>query len=326
MTQPSQNPNAPEGSPPLDNELKQTAHQLLHIQRKNRLRRFFFLQGLVVVGASISALGYVLFQLPYQLAAGGVTGLAIIINQFLHLPQGLLVFLLTAPLMVWGFFQLGRWRFLFSTIVAVSVFSLATDIFNTLLPGMLDPYPITDNRLLASIYAGLLFGVGLGLVSRAGGTMGGSSVPARILHKKTGFPMSQSFMIVDMSVILLAGLVFDWERALLAFLTMILYGIASDFVLEGASQVRTAVIVSDRVDLIRYGLEEALGGTVNVWPISGGYSASKKTMIYCTVNRAQASDLRFAVGQIDPDAFLVLGIAQQAWGGPVFRPLRKADG
>jgi len=307
----------------IERQFQEEARRLLYLKPKNQLLRMVYLQSIAVVGAVVAALGYVLFQLPFKIASGGVTGLAIILNNYLSIPQGLLVFLLTLPLIVWGFFQLGRWKFLLSTIVAVSAFSLATDIFILILPKLLTPYPITDNELLASIYAGILFGAGMGLVYRSGGTMGGSSVPARILHKKTGFPMSQSFMIVDVSIILLAGLVFRWELALLAFLTMVLYGIVSDIVLEGSSQVRTAVIISRKAHILRCGLMQSLGRSVSILPVTGGYSGDEKTMIYCTLSRSQVADLRFAVTRIDPDAFMVLGIAQQAWGGVNFKPLSK---
>jgi uncharacterized membrane-anchored protein YitT (DUF2179 family) len=105
--------------------------------------------------------------------------------------------------------------------------------------------------LLASIYAGVLFGVGMGAIYRAGGTIGGTSVPARILYEWLGFPLSQSYLFTDGAIIFIAGLIFNWGVALLAILTLVLSGTVSDMVLEGVSQVRTATIVTQKPDEVR---------------------------------------------------------------------------
>jgi uncharacterized membrane-anchored protein YitT (DUF2179 family) len=279
-------------------------------------------QSVVVVGAAVAAFAFTVFQVPFRLAAGGVSGLAILTNHYTGLSEGLLVFLFNLPLMVLGFFHLGRWHFLLKTVIGVGAFTAFAEFFRIQMPHTLANWPITDDPLLAAIYAGILFGVGIGMIYRAGGSIGGSSIPARILHNYTGFPLSQTFLYVDLSVILAAGFIFRWEMALLAFLTMILGGIVSDLTLEGASQARTAMIITDKADALSQALMYELQRGVSLLPATGAYTGAPRTMIYCTVLRSQVAYLKYLVQRIDPDAHLVVGVVQQAWGGKGFKALK----
>ena len=277
--------------------------------------RVFSQQTQIVLGALMAALGFTMFQVPFNIAAGGVTGIGIILNHFIPVPVGITVLALNIPLMVIGYFFLGRWRFVVSTVMAVFCFSLSVDFFNIFLPKVNDSWPITEDMLLASIYAGVLFGVGMGIIQRTGGTAGGSSIVARIIYEQYGFPMSQSYLFADGMIILISGLVFSWEVALLATLTLVLCGIFSDFVLEGASQVRTATIVTNKPEDVTYAILYQLQRGVSLWPVEGGHLKKSRTIVFCTVLRSRVADLKYAVTTVDPDAFIVIGVAQQVIGG-----------
>jgi uncharacterized membrane-anchored protein YitT (DUF2179 family) len=271
-------------------------------------------QGMIAVGAGFAALAYALFQVPFQIAAGGVGGFGIVVNHFTGWPVGLVFFALNLPLMWLGYRKLDGMRFVASTVFAVVVFSAASDAFVAHLPNLMRRYPLSEDLLLNAIYAGIIYGLGSGLIYRAGGTIGGTSIPARIIHKTTGFSISQSYLFTDLAVILLAGFVFSWEKAMLALLALLLGGMTADFVLEGASQVRTAMIVTDKPVALSGALMQHLGRGVSVWPVVGAFTDTEHTMIYCTVRRSQIFDLRYTVSRLDPDAFLVVGVAQNAWG------------
>ena len=183
---------------------------------------------LLLAGALISAAGFSLFQVPYNIAAGGVSGIAILINHFTGWPVSTLYLLMNVPLFVLGFFYLGRWRFFFSTALVVVIFSFATGWFNQNLPLLLATYPITDNVLLSAIWAGLVGGIGGGLVYWAGATLGGTAIVGRIIQVKTGLSLSQIYLFVDGAIVLAAGIIFGWETALYAMLTLLLSGLATD--------------------------------------------------------------------------------------------------
>lgn len=289
--------------------------ELFEQPRMIMLARLLWNQSRIAIGSLLAALGFSLFQVPFKLAAGGITGVGIILNHFTEFPIGLTVLALNIPLLILGFFQLGRWRFLVSTVLAVFLFSFGIDIFNIYLPQINDKWPITSDLLLASIYAGVLFGIGTGIVYRAGGTVGGTSITARIFYERMGFPMSQSYLFTDGAIILLAGLIFNWEVALLATLTLVLAGIFSDFVLEGVSQVRTVSIVTQKPDDVRWAILYELRRGVSLWSIEGGYSQSPRTLVFCTIMRSRVADLKYTISTVDPKAFIVIGVAQQVVGG-----------
>ncbi len=266
------------------------------------------------LGAVIVAIGFSLFQVPFNLAAGGITGVAIIVRNFIELPTGALFLILNLPLMFIGYRYLGRWQFLIRTILSVLVFSITTDFLSYVMPKVLVNFPMTSNMLLSSIYAGLVTGIGSGLIYRAGGTIGGTSVITRIIQRRTGIPLSQLYLIVDGTIIILAVFTFGWEIALHAMLVLMVAGIASDFALEGPSVVRTASIVTDQPRELAEALMGRLHRGVSIWEITGGYTGQKRSMVFCTVNRAQISELKQVVSDMNPDAFVVIGNAQQALG------------
>ncbi|MGD8286847.1 MAG: YitT family protein [Desulfobacterales bacterium] len=268
----------------------------------------------LILGAVIVAIGFSLFQVPFNLAAGGITGVTIIVRDFFDLPSGVLYLILNLPLMTIGYRSLGQWQFLIRTILSVLVFSVATDILSYTMPRILANFPMTSDMLLSSIYAGLITGIGSGLIYRAGGTIGGTSVITRIIQRKTGIPLSQLYLIVDGTIILLAVFTFGWEIALHAILVLMIGGIASDFALEGPSVVRTASIVTDQPRELADELMGRLHRGVSIWEITGGYTGQKRSMVFCTVNRAQIFELKQVVSDVNPDAFVVIGNAQQALG------------
>jgi uncharacterized membrane-anchored protein YitT (DUF2179 family) len=270
----------------------------------------------------LAAFGYSMFQVPYDIAAGGIGGLSIIINHFTGWPVGTLYLIMNIPLLILGYFYLGRWPFVIRTILAVFIFSVVTDVFVAYLPGMLGSYPLTKDILLSAIYSGLVGGIGAGLVYQAGGTIGGTGIIGRIIQQKTGVPLSQIYLYTDGVIVLTAGAVFGWEIALYALLTLFLAGLASDYTLEGPSSVRTATIITNQPDVLSQALIHGLGRGVSQWPIVGGYTGETHAMLICTIYRPQVNDLKQIVGQVDPKAFVTIGIAHQAFGGG-FNPLIK---
>jgi uncharacterized membrane-anchored protein YitT (DUF2179 family) len=102
---------------------------------------------------------------------------------------------------------------------------------------------------------------------------------------------------------------------MLALITLVLTGIFSDYVLEGTAQTRTVSIVSKNANRIRDAVVHELHRGVSHWDVTGGYSGEHRTMLYFTVLRSRIYDVKFIVSRIDPDAFMVVGVSQQTWGG-----------
>jgi uncharacterized membrane-anchored protein YitT (DUF2179 family) len=269
---------------------------------------------LLVAGACLAAFAYAMFQVPFNIVAGGVSGISIIVNDFVGWPVGLIFWLLNLPLLVVGFFYLGRWGFLLRTLIASTIFSIATDQFLLHMPQWLSQYPLTDDLLLNTIYGGIVGGIGGGLIYRAGGTMGGTGIIGRIIQKKTGQPLSQVYFYTDGFIILLAGLLFGWHIALYGFLMLFLNGLASDYTLEGPSSARTATIITNHPQAVIDELMEHLHRGVSFWEVTGGFTGQKRYLVLCTVTRPQVGEMKQLVARADPQAFVTIGVSHEAMG------------
>ncbi|MFO7678898.1 MAG: YitT family protein [Chloroflexota bacterium] len=269
---------------------------------------------LLVTGTCIISLGYVLFQVPFNIVAGGLSGLALIINNFTGWPIGAMYWVMNIPMLILGFIYLGRWPFLVRTLLAVTIFSFLVDWLQLILPGLIEPYPVTNNLLLATVYGGIVGGVGAGILYRAGGTIGGTSIIGRVLQLKTGLPLSQTYFFADGVIILLAGLVFGWEIALYGLLMMFINGLASDYTLEGPSTTRVATIITNFPDEVSNALLTSLHRGVSYWQITGAYTGEQHYMLTCTVSRPQVAQVRRIISEADPHAFVTISMGHNALG------------
>ncbi|MFA7478882.1 MAG: YitT family protein [Vulcanimicrobiota bacterium] len=279
---------------------------------------------IISLGSAIAGAGYALFQVPHGIAAGGVSGLVVLINQFTGWPVGLMVALLNVPLLILGFYHLGGWRFLGRTVCGVAVFSVVSEIMLARMPQTLEVYPVTEDVLLNAIYAGVIAGVGTGIVFRAGGSLGGTGVIGRILQRKWGVPLSSIYLYTDGGIILLAGILLGWEAGLFAMLTLFLSGVATDHMLEGPSAVRTATIITKNPEAVSSALSKHLGRGATFWEVTGSYSKQRSAMVLCTIGRAQVNELIQVVRGVDKLAFLTIGVSHQAYGGN-FQPLKESS-
>lgn len=277
--------------------------------------------ALMTAGALVQIVNLNLFLIPSQIAPGGVSGAAIIINEFSGWPIGLTMLALNIPSLILGFRHLGRFRFLIRTLYVVLLYNLGTD----LVAGWFSFGSLSDDLLLNALFAGVVGGIATGLIYRGGGTAAGTGVLGRVLQMKTGLPVSQLYLFTDGGVILVAGLVFGWEKALYALITLFVWGLAADYVLEGPSVVRTAFIVTDAPEAVADAVFGELGLGVTAWPAEGMFTEVQHAVLFCTVSRPYARSLQKVVTQADPNAFLVIGQGHQASGGILRRLERKTS-
>lgn len=265
----------------------------------------------LAIGAAIDAVSVNIFFAPFKIAPGGVTGVAVILNHLdARLPIGLLILLGNIPIQIFGYRMLGGWRVVVRTVFYIVAYSLLVDV--------LKPYTSTievgTNVLLNAIFGGILGGVAGGLVLRAGGTQGGTSTLGRILQQQFGMPLSATSLYTDTAVVLLAGLVFGWEGALYAIVSLFVGGATADYVLEGPSVIRTATIITDKPDAIAELVMDEMGRGVTSWQGKGMFTEQSHTVLFITISRAQVSSLQRLVHHADANAFMVIGQGHVAYG------------
>ena len=276
---------------------------------------------LIAIGIVIGALSLIVFLQPLDIAPAGVAGASTLLNELFDTPIGLMIFLLNIPIQLAGYAMLPNGvRVIMRSVVIILVFSVVVDNLGPLVP----EGGLSDDRMLNALFGGITGGLGLGLIYRAGATFGGTSTLALILQRRFGFPMSTTFLCTDTLIIIAAGLVYGWEGALYSAISLFTAGLATDYVLEGPSVIRTAMIITDKPEEVAQRVFAGLQRGATSWKIKGEYTGVERAMLYVTVARSQVRDLKDEVSQVDPNAFIVIGMGHAAYGAG-FRRVRRLE-
>ncbi|WP_066633628.1 YitT family protein [Desulfolucanica intricata] len=262
----------------------------------------------VTVGVILTALGLDMFLVPNKIAAGGVSGLATILYYLFHMPVGLVMLLLNIPLFIMGFYRLGL-GFVIRSLYGTVALSVAVDILAPVLP-----VP-TGNLLLASLYGGILSGLGLGLVFRYKGTTGGTELLAAIIRTYTSMSTGQLLFLVDAAVVIAAGIVFNSaELALYALISIFVTAWLIDLVLEGFSYDRAFIIISEHSDKIAGVILKNLDRGVTALQGRGLYTGAQRDVLLSVVSRSEVSRLKEIVYEVDHRAFIIMTEVNEVLG------------
>ena len=273
--------------------------------------------GLLLAGALVQALAMRLFLVPGLLVSGGISGAAQIINHYVTFPLGVMIFVGNIPLFVLGWRFLGGPRFAIRTAFAVTSFSILTDLLVFFIPAS----GLTQDNVLNALFGGVLLGVGLGLVYLGQGTSGGSDILGRILNHRFGLSISQAYLVTDTIVVLAGGFAFSWEKALYGMVVIYVSGIAAEMISEGSSVFRTVMIITAETEAVKQTVLNVLERGVTILSGTGGYTSADRPILYCVVTRGEVNQLKQLVKEIDPKAFMVIGVAHEAMGEG-FKPLK----
>ena len=266
--------------------------------------------GLILVGALIQALSMTFFLVPAKLVSGGISGAGQLLHYSFGWPIGLIVLLGNLPLFILGWRYLGGPKFALRTILAIVAFSIFTDVSMKYLGAP----ALTNDPVLNTLYGGIVLGIGLGVVYLGRGTSGGTDILGRILNRQFGLSISMAYMITDSLVVILAGFFFGWEKALYGLIMIYLSGVAADRVLEGSNVIREAMIITDETEAIVKAVTDELDRGTTVLQAKGGFTGKDRPVIYCAVTASEVVRLKTIVHDLDPDAFMVVGHANEALG------------
>ena len=265
--------------------------------------------GIITLGAVIYALAFDWFVAPNQIAMGGVTGLAQIVNALVPvLPVGVLFILVNVPLFLAGWRLLGG-RLLVSSLYAMAVSSLAIDVI-----AWMHTFPPMD-PILATLYGGAGMGVGLGLVFSQGATTGGTDIIGKLLKLKFPWlPIGKLVMIPDMVVVILAAVVFGTvNAALYGLIQMYLLSKVMDMILYGWDTSRVAYIITDRWEETVQGLLDMNRG-VTLLQGKGAYTGAEKQVLLVAFRQREIVPIKRMLREIDPKAFFIVCDAHEILG------------
>jgi uncharacterized membrane-anchored protein YitT (DUF2179 family) len=261
----------------------------------------------ITVGSLIVALALDIFLVPNRIAAGGVTGLATIFFYVLQIPISWTIMVLNAILLLLCYRELGLQLVIRSLYGAV-----VTAVFVELLQYRV-PVP-THDLLLASIFGGILAGLGTGIVLRSGGTTGGTDLVARLINKFLPITLGQALLGADSMVIIMAGIFFNAELALYALLGLLATSQVIDLVQEGLGFAKAAFIITNHSEEVAQSIFKELGRGVTSLAGTGMYTGEWRPVLVSVVAKTEESRLKDVIYGVDAKAFVFFTDAREVMG------------
>ncbi|MEW9121218.1 MAG: YitT family protein [Thermotaleaceae bacterium] len=267
---------------------------------------------LITIGTLLMAIGLIFFLEPYTIAPGGVTGLAIVIYKVMGIPIDITNLVINIPLFIIALMTLGR-RFGLKTAYGTLMLSFFIRMLMTILGKNMI---IVQDLLLVSLYGGVLLGIGIGLVFRAGGTTGGTDLAASILNKY--FPtisIPKMMMAIDLMIVALAGIVNrKLETSLYSIIALYICVKIADFIVEDLNYGKAFFIISEESQAIGKEILTVLDRGVTLLKATGFYTGKDRDVILCIVDRSQVAKLKSIAYSIDKNAFMMVTTVHEVLG------------
>jgi len=270
---------------------------------KKWIKRYFF----IILGSLFVAIGLELFLIPNQIIDGGIIGVSIIMSEVTHLPLPLYIILLNLPFLLIGYKQIGK-TFAITTLFSISTLSLIVIIVNKF-------NVVTNDKFLATIFGGIILGIGVGMIIRNGGSLDGTEVIAILANKRFGFSVGEIVMFFNIFIMTFAGIVFTWESAMYSLIAYFIAFKTIDIVIEGLDESKSVTIISEKTDEIAEKIMARLGRGVTYIYGKGGYSKEPKEILYVIVTRLELAKLKSIVEETDQMAFLAIEHVHDVIGG-----------
>ena len=270
-----------------------------------KLKEYF----LATVGVAIVAFGLEYFFFPLDIAAGGVSGLALAINQLVEINPSILVFIFNIILFALAFLVIGS-SFGAKSIYATVMLSVIMWSFEN----FLSPRAITDNLVLACIFGSAVLAIGTAITFYQNASTGGTSIVAKIINKYFHLPIGQGLLLADCTVTLLAIYSFGVEKGLFGLLSAILIGILVDKFIAGINPVKQVFIITNKEKLIVNFINNEINRGCTILSGKGGYSKENMTVIYTVLSSNQFITLKQFIKLNNPEAFLTVSESTEALG------------
>ena len=249
---------------------------------------------IVVVGSFIIAFAFNAFLVPHEILSSGISGIAILVGLITPFDTGILNFVMNVPLLILGYYKLGK-QITLNTLVCV----LSLSVFLYVIPAV----SITDNILLSAIFGGAIGGVGIGLIMKYSGTSGGMDIIAIIISRSSNFSVGLLLTGMNSVIVLISGMIFNWEIALYTLLSIYITGKAIDTFYTNHEKI-TMQIITTVAEPIRQELLASIYRGVTVTEGYGGYTLEKKYILMMVVTRYETAQIKQIVRKHDEQAFI----------------------
>jgi len=258
------------------------------------INKVFFM----ILGAVLASIGLEIFLIPNNIIDGGMTGISIMASYLTKVQLGIFIFIFNLPFVIIGYKQIGK-TFAISTIFSVICFSIGVTLLHPI-PG------ITQDILLATIFGGIILGVGVGLIIRNGGSLDGTEIVAIILDKRSAFSIGEIVMFFNLFILGSSGFIFGWDRAMYSLIAYFIAFKTIDITVQGLDESKAVIIVSDKNKDISEAIIDRLGRGLTFLEGKGAYSGNETNVIYVVLSRLEIAKLKNIVNGFDEDALITI--------------------
>ena len=274
---------------------------------KNRKKILSLL--MVIVGNILYTLTIKLFLLPANLISCGTTGIALVVNHYLHIPMSGFIFIFNTVMLGIGWLVLGR-KFAMTTVLSSILYPVLLEILNRTLGDVM----LTENILLNVLFSGLGLGASLGIVMRGGASTGGMDIPPLILKKFFGIPVSATLWSFDFLIMLAQTFFHTAEDLLYGILLILVMSLSlNKIMLLGTSRTEVK-IVSEKSAEIRDAILSRVDRGVTMLHGAGGYSGKETEIIMSIISNYELPKIEQLARSIDPDCFMIVSQVTEVWG------------
>lgn len=277
--------------------------------KKNTVLDFFVNILFYIAGSMIYSAGINIFAVPNNIAEGGVTGLAIILNYWTHIPVGIANFLLNIPLFILAWFLLGK-PFVAKTLGVVAILSASLDMTAVFYP------TYTGDSLLASLFCGALTGVGLAMIMLRGATSGGTDIAGMLLQKLVPqVRLGSAIALCNAIVVCIAALAFkSVESAMYAVVVIVVSSKVFDYILYGFGRGKLLLVITERPQEMAQAIMTQVGRGVSVVPITGAYTGEQRHMLVVAIHNSDTGKIHKILKTVDDKAFTIITEAGKILG------------
>ncbi|KGP71093.1 YitT family protein [Pontibacillus yanchengensis] len=254
---------------------------------------------IVILGAILNAIALNLFLIKANVYASGFTGVAQLISSLLQdfvgigITTGVILFILNIPVILLGWYKVGR---------GFTIYSLLSVLFTTIFLEIIPVRQLSPDILLNAVFGGVIGAVGIGLTLKWGASTGGMDIVAMVLSRLKDRPIGTYFFIMNATIIILAGLLYDWEKALYTIVTLYVSTRVIDAI-HTRHEKLTAMIITTEAEELERAIHAKMVRGITTVPAKGAFTRQDKNMLIMVITRYELYDLEHVIKDVDPHAF-----------------------
>lgn len=262
--------------------------------------------AIMLVALEVLAISINMFYAPHNVAAGGATGISILLEDAFGWNRALIVFIINVAMLIASYFTLGK-----QTTARIMVGSLLLPVCMAVTPSL----SLVSDRTLAVIVGGALYAIGVALLYQIDASSGGTTVPPLILKKYFNFKTSVSLLVLDTIVCLMNIFSSGMEAFILALFSSVITLLVMNYIETGIDRKKSVYIMSSRLSEVEEIISESLDQSYTSLNVQGGFSGDNRRMLMLVVENAEYHRIIERIREIDPKAFILTTNVAEIHGG-----------